>query len=566
MRKNCIIFCLLAGTLVLCRGIIAAGLSSPLVIRSIEVDGKQLKFKPNESVNLGAFPEHILFKFGVASNSLWAPSRLISRLDGVDPAWHRGGGFMYLILRFYNSGGDRLDVDKQFVATGNSAGWTGTLSDSTLTHRRETVTVPKGASYVWAIISSAGPPSTTGIYVVDNLTISRPLGPNGKVEALLRWPFDSHSVDLPENQAPTGWLRDGIHPSMAKVVEIGHEPKTKAFAIMDDDRFGHAEWHNDRVIAPKVEPNEQLIVEWNEMYSIGDSGNSSATYDTLAPGKYQFRVAEADIFGKPTGVEASVAVRVPVAIWETPWFWAMAAAVTIGSSFTSARYVARRRMQRTIAGLQQQRLLENERLRIARDIHDDLGARVTQISLLSAMAQSDEAFPEKARAQFDRISVMSRDLVSALYETVWAVNPENDNLEAMVNYLCERITELCNQSQLRCRLHVAELPKNVVVFSRGRHNISMVLKEAMNNIIKHAKASQVNVRVSLVNGTLELSIEDDGCGFPDKRASAGNGLANMKHRMQEIGGDCRIESSPGKGTTIRLKLDLMADGAEIKSP
>jgi signal transduction histidine kinase len=565
MPKRRLIFNLFVVALLTCKGVDAASPASPLVIRSVEVDGKELKIKPDKSVNLGAFPGHVLFHFGVASNSAWVPSRVISRMDGVDSTWHLGGGFMYLILRFYNSGGDRLDVDKQFVATGNSAGWNGSLSDSTLTHRRETVTVPKGASYVWIVISSAGPPSTTGIYVVDNLTISRPLGPNGKVEALLRSPFDSHSVELPENQAPTGWLRDGIHPSMAKVVEIGHEPKTKAFAILDDDRFGHAEWHNDRAIAPKVEPGEQLVVEWNEMYSIGDSGNSSATYDELAPGKYQFRVAEANIFGKPTGVETALAVRVPVAFWETPWFWAMAAAVTIASSLTSARYVARQRMQRTIAGLQQQRLLENERLRIARDIHDDLGARVTQISLLSAMAQSDEAFPERARAQFDKISVISRDLVSALYETVWAVNPENDNLDAMANYLCERITELCDQSQLRCRLHVAELPKNVVVFSRGRHNISMVLKEAMNNIIKHAKASQVNVCVKLDNGTLELSIEDDGCGFPDKRASAGNGLANMKHRMQEIGGDCYIESSPGQGTTIRLKLDLMADGAEIKS-
>jgi len=89
--------------------------------------------------------------------------------------------------------------------------------------------------------------------------------------------------------------------------------------------------------------------------------------------------------------------------------------------------------------------LEQERLRIAHDIHDDLGARVTQISLLSAMSQENTSFPEKARADFDKVSKMSRELVSALYETVWAVNPENDNLEALGNYVCQMVNNCANR-------------------------------------------------------------------------------------------------------------------------
>ena len=150
-------------------------------------------------------------------------------------------------------------------------------------------------------------------------------------------------------------------------------------------------------------------------------------------------------------------------------------------------------MRREMVRLKQQRALEQERLRIAHDIHDDLGARVTQISLLSAMAQDNPAFPEKARADFDKISKMSRELVSALYETVWAVNPENDNLDALGNYLCQMVKQLCERTPLRCRFHVLDLPHEVQVSSQTRHNISMAVKEAVHNIIKHAKASEVTI-------------------------------------------------------------------------
>src|SRR5271170_5249821 len=134
-----------------------------------------------------------------------------------------------------------------------------------------------------------------------------------------------------------------------------------------------------------------------------------------------------------------------------------ATAMIIGIS----RYFVWHKMRREMLHLKNQRALEQERLRIAHDIHDDLGARVTQISLLSAMAHDNQALPEKARADFDQISRMSRDLVSALYETVWAVNPENDNLDALGNYLCQMVNQLCKQTAFHCRLHVSELPHEI---------------------------------------------------------------------------------------------------------
>jgi len=185
-----------------------------------------------------------------------------------------------------------------------------------------------------------------------------------------------------------------------------------------------------------------------------------------------------------------------------------------------------------------------------------LGARVTQISLVSAMAQNNTSFPEKARADFDRISQMSRELVSALYETVWAVNPENDNLEALGNYLCQIVNQLCERTQMRCRFHMGDLPREIQVSSQTRHNISMAVKEAVHNAIKHAKASEITMHIEVKDDLLTISVQDDGCGFQPVENVTGSGLRNIKRRLESIGGACSVESERGKGTVVRLRVAI----------
>jgi len=372
----------------------------------------------------------------------------------------------------------------------------------------------------------------------------------------MRSPFAGEQADDQPSRIPEGWIRDGTHPSMAKIIEIGQNPATKAFAVLDDDPTGHAEWHNIMKYAPKISPGDHLVVEWNEMFSLGMGDIRVAHYESLPPGKFRFRVAEITALGVPTGAEASLAIIVPLPFWKQVWFWAMTFLAATAILIALARYVIRQRMRAEILRLENQRALEQERLRIAHDIHDDLGARVTQISLLSALAHDNPAFPEKARSCFDQISRMSRDLVSALYETVWAVNPENDNLDALGNYLCQMVNQLCEQGQLRCRLHVKDLPSEIKISSQTRHNISMSVKEAVHNIIKHARASEVTVRIDLTDSVLAVSVADDGCGFQPGRNPSGNGLANMKRRLDNIGGSCLIETQPGRGTTVRMRLTV----------
>ncbi len=526
-----------------------------LVITSVRVNDKSLPIHGNQELRTGADPGTVTFNFGPVTNSDWMPNRLRYRLEGWENNWHEGNGEMNLTVRFYNKTGDQVN-QKVFNVTGDSAGWNGSLKNSSLTHRRETVTVPLGASRLMVVISSAGPPATEGVYVVANLTVSEVESNKFPASVLVESPLDQQRDNSPVEQIPSGWVRDGTHPSMARIINIGHDPVARAFAILDDDPISHAEWRNSLGVAPQITPGSKLVLEWNEMYSMGLSDVRTAGYQKLTPGNYNFEVQEIDVFGAQTGIETSLKLFVPPPFWRTVWFWGVVSATFIVAVIGLVRYMTWHKVRRELVVLKSQQALERERLRIAQDIHDDLGARVTQISLLSAMAQDNYEFSEKARLEFAQVSQMSRDLVAALYETVWAVNPENDNLDAMGNYICQMVTMLCERSQLRCRFYVSDLPKNPQVSSQSRHNLSMVVKEAVHNVIKHARASEVVIRIGFTGELLHISVSDDGCGFQIAEQASGHGLINMKRRLEDIGGTCSIESEAGKGTTIHLRLTV----------
>ncbi len=539
----------LASGLVLCVStqlLYAGHATNQLVIQSVVVDDNPLPLRSSGNLNLGSSPKRVSISFGTDTNSQ-APMRLRYKLEGFENDWHEGGGFMLVAIRFFNDSGDQIDQNT-FRVSGESAGWNGSFKNSPLAHRRETLVVPPKASRIWVVISSAGPPATVGIYVMANLVVTGS-SDNSPPTVLMRSPLDENS-----NVLPSDWARDGTHPSMAKILQVGQDPPIRAFAIEDEDPTAHAEWHNIRKSAPAVSPGEHLVVEWNEMFSIGLGDFHSALYENLPSGSYRFHVAGVDLMGRPTGVEASVKILVPQPFWKRSWFWSVLLVVTTVILAGGGRYLVWHRMRGEMLRLKNQQALEQERLRIAHDIHDDLGARVTQISLVSAMSQDDPTFPEKARADFDRITQMSRDLVSALYETVWAVNPEYDNLDALGNYLCQMVNQLCERTQFRCRFHVLDLPREVQVSSQIRHNITMVVKEAIHNVIKHAKASEVVMQVSFINGLLDITIQDNGCGVQSVGDHAGNGLTNMKQRMKNIGGKCSIEHKLGFGTTVHMCL------------
>ena len=520
-------------------------------INAVAVNGEPLNWKPGKVLRLGAFPENLLFSFGPASNASPAPLRLRYMLEGYDQEWRDGNANMFLMIRFY----DRMNeqVGQQFFdAKGQSAGWNGTPQNSSLTHRREEAVVPAGASKFQATISSAGPPETVGLFVVRNLTVSMLLTTNSPPIVLLRPTFEGETDD--GDRIPAGWTRAGTRPSMATILKLD-DPPGKAFAIHDVDIFGHAEWRTllDST-APAVKPGDKLIIDWNEFYTMGLVVRE-ARYGILPAGNYRFRVADVSPLGVPTGSEASLAVRVSLPFWRLTWFWASVVGVGTGGAAFGLRYRAWLRMRAEMIEMRHQRALEQDRLRIAQDIHDDLGARVTQISLISALAQ-EKAIRDDARADFARISRLCRETVSAMYDTIWAVNPENDSLDEMVNHVCQKAHEMCQHARVHCRVDICDLPEQIPLPSQTRHNVMMTVKEAIHNVIKHARATEVRVRAVFDGEWLDISITDNGCGFLPAAASSGNGLMNMNRRVRDIGGSCQVDSRPGEGASVRLRLSI----------
>lgn len=194
-----------------------------------------------------------------------------------------------------------------------------------------------------------------------------------------------------------------------------------------------------------------------------------------------------------------------------------------------------------------------------------MGAGLTHIALLSELARRDSA--TELPNHVAQISEMARELTRNMDEIVWAVDPENDTLDSLVTYVSKFAQEYLSVAQVRCRLDVpAEVP-TCVLPAEVRHNLFLAIKEALNNVVKHAQASEVWLRVEVRPDAFTLVIEDNGTGLtrpkaspsarPD-RISSGHGLANMAKRLRAVGGDCVIANRETGGTRVALQVDLKA--------
>jgi len=289
-----------------------------------------------------------------------------------------------------------------------------------------------------------------------------------------------------------------------------------------------------------------------------------ASYARLPAGNYQFEVRAWLNGGGADLAQAVLAVRIPPLYWETFWFQLScfaAFALLVGAA---VRYWLVRKMAARMQQLEREAALQRERARIAKDIHDDLGANLTQIALLSNLAQQDASSPEKANERIDRISTTAREVIKSLDEIVWAVNPGNDSLPHLIDYAAQFVLDYLRLAGIRCRLDLPENPPQYALSTDVRHNIFLVIKEAANNIVKHSGATEVWLRIHIEDDFLHISIEDDGRGLETNgRLVRGNGLVNMEKRVAEIGGVYQFASRQKAGTSIQFRVPLHAQKAEV---
>jgi signal transduction histidine kinase/ligand-binding sensor domain-containing protein len=291
-----------------------------------------------------------------------------------------------------------------------------------------------------------------------------------------------------------------------------------------------------------------------------------AHYGYLPPGRYTFRVAASHGDGRWSDADATLAFVVLPRLYERRSVQVAAGLAALALVGGIVRLVSTRRLRRRVERLELQRAVERDRDRIARDIHDDLGAGLTQITLLSEIARRES--PDAVTGHLGQISETARELTRAMDEIVWAINPRHDSLDGLVTYICQFAQEYLTVAGVQCRLDVpAQLPPHALT-ADVRHSLFLAVKEVLNNIVKHAAAREVWIRLAEHPGGFRLTIEDDGVGFaPEEgalvhahahagRATPGQGLPNLHARLAALGGRCRVTSAPARGTQVALEIDL----------
>jgi ligand-binding sensor domain-containing protein/signal transduction histidine kinase len=294
---------------------------------------------------------------------------------------------------------------------------------------------------------------------------------------------------------------------------------------------------------------ENYETEWTE------AGNSHvARYSKLPPRQFRFQVTACNEDGVWNDTGSSLMLQVTPPFWRTWWFLGGAAIALLGSIIGIVHYVSTQKLQRQLERLKQHEALEKERSRIAQDIHDQLGANLTQVSLLGDLVECDKDHPEEVEAHARQISQTARETTRVLDEIVWAVNPSNDTLEGLVNYICKHAQDYLSVAGIHCRLDVPDQLPAINIPPEYRHNYFLTFKESITNVVRHAKATKVSLRLRLESGMFIMEIEDDGCGLggmDEKAALTRNGLSGMRKRMDAIGGKFSIQPGTSGGTLVR---------------
>jgi len=284
----------------------------------------------------------------------------------------------------------------------------------------------------------------------------------------------------------------------------------------------------------------------------------SANYSSLPAGAYTFHVTACNNAGIWNENGAATGLIVLPFLWERWSVRAVSLGVFTLGVIAAVRYVSFRRLRLRLARLEHETSLHLERARIAQDLHDDIGASLTHIALLSELAQKDFGKPIQAKAHLDQIFRSARTVIRSLDEIVWAVNPKNNTLELLIAYLCTYAPDYLRSAGIRCRLDMPEDVPTLPLPSELGHHLYLAVKETLHNVVKHANATEVWLRLRLAAGTITLTIEDNGRGFQmgDQVPPDADGLGNLSRRLGKIGGQCEQRSEPGKGTTTTFTVPL----------
>lgn len=271
------------------------------------------------------------------------------------------------------------------------------------------------------------------------------------------------------------------------------------------------------------------------------------------PGGYAFeaQAAHSDGTWDASLLDFPLSVRAPFT--ETGSFRWLAACGTLALGALTMRHFARRR----IAALEAASALSAERTRIARDMHDEVGARLAQLAILQDTFARDYPLPDGARADLAQLATTARQAVAALDAVVWTVNPQNDTLASLADYLAQAASDYLAPLRISCRIDTPMDWPEVEIGAQVRHSLALAFKEALQNIVKHAHATEVYLTLRHESGQFIVSLADNGRGLPLQASGLGkDGLSNMSSRLSAMGGSCEVRQRQSTGTEVEMRIPL----------
>ena len=308
----------------------------------------------------------------------------------------------------------------------------------------------------------------------------------------------------------------------------------------------------------------------------------AVNFANLPPGSYRFLVRAVAPHGAASETPALLAFVIRPPFWKTWWFIFLSALFVALVLFAIYRFRTEnlrrvnaaltdaKRAEEELSRARQERLKELERVRtrIATDLHDDIGSSLTQIAVLSEVARTQAVAleSENLSVPLERIKGVSRELVEAMSDVVWAMNPKKDTMNDLVQRMRLFASDVCAARAIHFELNAPPVETGVRLGANIRREVFAIFKESVNNAVKYAEAQNIVADFQIGDELLVLKISDDGGGFDTETVlsedfapeSGGNGLINMRRRARELGGTCRITSSPGDGTTVYLEVSFHA--------
>ncbi len=284
------------------------------------------------------------------------------------------------------------------------------------------------------------------------------------------------------------------------------------------------------------------LEDWDKDW-INSGTLSQVRYNNLPPGKYLFKVKAANSSGIWNENYHTVSIIILPPFWRTWWFYSLISIAVMLSIVLITRFFSQQKLKARVNELEKQKEIDKERLRISREMHDDIGAGLTQITLISESAKN------KMHMQaLDDIAGTSRQLVNNMSEIIWSLNPENKTLDQLCAYLREELTKQLDYTGKNFNISLPDHRKDIILSNELRRNILLVTKEIVNNAVKYSNATLIKIKAEVKQNKLMFDVGDDGTGFDPKKKYPGNGLKNIATRVEESGGTMEIETAAGCGS------------------